>query len=419
MQKVFSKEAERIARETGLIQRERKLTGASFVQSLVFGWLANPEERLSGLAQTTARVGTPVKPQSLEQRFNEKSVVFMQKMVECAMRHVIEAEAIEVKLFASFRAVRVADSSHLELPLELAEQYPGSGNQQGRSAGMKLQANVDLVHGGLRCELQTGRSSDHQSEVAFECAQGELSIRDLGYFGVNHFEQIQQQGAYFLSRVPAKHVFYDAQGQKLTLKQYLQDGLDTEVYLGKHHHFKVRLVVLKVPAKVGQQRIQRLQADAKRKGRKVCALAIRLAGWDIRITNAPQALLSSKAVFVLSRLRWQIELCFKLFKSFNLLNQSRSRHPARILTELFAKLLACLVQHWCIVATAWHFPDKSLVRLAALIQAEALTLLRALSSPKSFRRCLLDLRLIATTGSSLQRRHIHPAAFQLLEISYA
>jgi hypothetical protein len=419
MQLIFTSEAERIAQATGLIQRQRKLTGASFVQSLVFGWLANPEERLSGLAQNTARVGTALKPQSLAQRFNERSIDFMREMVGCAMQHVIETETVEVKLFESFRAVRIADSSYLDLPLDFVESYPGCGNQQGKSASLKLQASLDVVGGGLRCELQAGRESDHTSEVAFDCAEGELSIRDLGYFGINHFEYIQQQGAYFLSRVPADHCFYDARGQKLTLAQYLQDGLDTEVYLGQRHHFKVRLVVLNVPAKVRQQRIQRLQAEAKRKGRKVCALAIRLAGWDIRITNAPSTLLSFEAVFVLSRLRWQIELCFKLFKSVNLLDESRSQKPARILTELFAKLLGCLVQHWCIVATAWHLPEKSLVRLAALVQAEAFSLLRALPFPPAFRRCLHDIRRIAMTGSSVQRRRSHPAAFQLLENLYA
>ncbi len=415
---VFTEEAERVAKATGLIERQRVLTGASFLQSLVFGWLAKPEERLSGLAQNTARVGTGIKPQSLEQRFNEKSVTFMREMLRRAMQHVIQTEEREVELFKPFSAVRIADSSHLEVPSECAEQYPSCGNQPGNRAGLKLQANLELVRGALHCELQAGRDSDHTSEVAFPCAPGELSVRDLGYFGVNHFEPIQNQGDYFLSRVPADHVFYDATGQQLALTQYLQDGLDTEVSLGKRHHFKVRLVVLKVPQAVREQRLQHLHEDAKRKG-QVCALALRLAGWDIRITNASPDLLSLEAVFVLSRLRWQIELCFKLFKSVNLLGESRSHKPARILTELFAKLLGCLVQHWCIVAMAWQFSAKSLVRLAALVQAEAFTLLRALTSLETLRFCLQDMRRIAAPGSNVQRRRTHPAAFQLLEMPHA
>jgi Transposase DDE domain len=128
----------------------------------------------------------------------------MQEMLQCALQHVIQAEAVEVKLFASFRAVRIADSSHIDVPAKFAEHYASCENQQGSSAGLKLQANLDLVGGGLRCEVQAGRESNHSSEVAFDCAEGELSVRDLGYFGVNHFEQFQQQRAFFLSRVPAR-----------------------------------------------------------------------------------------------------------------------------------------------------------------------------------------------------------------------
>jgi hypothetical protein len=97
------------------------------------------------------------------------------------------------------------------------------------------------------------------------------------------------------------HVFYDATGQKLALKQYLQTGLGTELYLGKQHHFKVRLVVLKVPKAVREQRLQRLHKEAKRKGRRVCTLAIQLATWDVRITNAPLAALVQAEAFTLLR----------------------------------------------------------------------------------------------------------------------
>jgi hypothetical protein len=94
---------------------------------------------------------------------------------------------------------------------------------------LKGQANLDLGGGGLRCEWRAGGESDPTSNVAFDCAKGELRVRDLGYFGVNHFEPIQHQGADFLSpsRVPADHVFSEPQGQKLALRQYVHDGVDT------------------------------------------------------------------------------------------------------------------------------------------------------------------------------------------------
>ncbi len=43
MQMVLGVEAERIARQTGFVQRESKLTGSKFVQTLTFGWLSDPD----------------------------------------------------------------------------------------------------------------------------------------------------------------------------------------------------------------------------------------------------------------------------------------------------------------------------------------------------------------------------------------
>ena len=40
---LFVEEATHLAREAGVIQRERVLSGASLLQLLVFGWLTNPQ----------------------------------------------------------------------------------------------------------------------------------------------------------------------------------------------------------------------------------------------------------------------------------------------------------------------------------------------------------------------------------------
>ena len=61
--------AERAARASGFVRRASKLSGARFVQPLVFGWLAPPAARLSHRAQTAATLGAPVTPQARDARF--------------------------------------------------------------------------------------------------------------------------------------------------------------------------------------------------------------------------------------------------------------------------------------------------------------------------------------------------------------
>ena len=54
---VLCEAAEQLARPTGLIKRQGKVTGPTFAQTLVLGWLADPQASLETLAQHAAEVG--------------------------------------------------------------------------------------------------------------------------------------------------------------------------------------------------------------------------------------------------------------------------------------------------------------------------------------------------------------------------
>src|SRR5215210_7429694 len=91
LQTVLGPVAERAARATGLVQRASKLTGARFVQTLVFGWLAQPQARLSQLVQTAATLGVEISAQGLDARFGEASADCLREVVEAAVQVVLAA----------------------------------------------------------------------------------------------------------------------------------------------------------------------------------------------------------------------------------------------------------------------------------------------------------------------------------------
>jgi hypothetical protein len=93
--------------------------------------------------------------------------------------------------------------------------------------------------------------------------------------------------------------------------------------------------------------------------------------WNLLVTNAPAAALPTTAIESVYRVRWQVELAFKLAKSEAGLAQSASAKPERVLCELYAKLLA-----W------WFF-----ARLRQLIPEAA-----QISWPKGWRRLREKLR---------------------------
>src|SRR5215470_1463048 len=96
------------------------------------------------------------------------------------------------------------------------------------------------------------------------------------------------------------------------------------------------------------------------------------------MTNVPRSKLSVAEVLVLLRARWQIERLFRLWKEHTKIDEWRSHNPWRILTELYAKLIAVVIQHWCLLLLTWHTPDRSLLKAAKLLHAHALRIIEAL-----------------------------------------
>ena len=89
IQAVLTDQADDLARQTGFIKRQRKWTGSTFVQAVVFGWLADPESSLSSLNQSAATVGVTISVQGLDQRFTPKAAEFLHSVLAAAVQEVM------------------------------------------------------------------------------------------------------------------------------------------------------------------------------------------------------------------------------------------------------------------------------------------------------------------------------------------
>jgi hypothetical protein len=99
LQPVLTAEADRAAKTSRMICRQGKVTGANFVQTCVFGWLARPGASLSQLAQTAATCGLMGSPQGLDERFTRftpEAAACLKLVLEAAMRQVLAAEPVAV-----------------------------------------------------------------------------------------------------------------------------------------------------------------------------------------------------------------------------------------------------------------------------------------------------------------------------------
>ncbi|MBI5350142.1 MAG: IS4 family transposase [Chloroflexi bacterium] len=421
LQEILTTTANDLARTTGFTQRQSKVTGAVFAQAIVLGWLANAEATLEELTQGMAALEVSLSPQGLEHRFDARAAELLKQLLQRATQHLIAVDPVAIPLLQRFQGVYLQDSTTITLPNELAKEWQGCGGKKdvGESA-LKVQVQFDLCGGRIsHLVLQNGREQDRDASIqTTPLPPGALRLADLGYFSISVFETLGKQGVYWLSRYQAKVKVWNEQEQPLDLPHWLAtqtaNELDRTIFLSDRYYLPCRLIASRVPVEVAAERRRRLRREARKKGQTVSHARSQLAGWTIFVTNVPVEKLSSEEVLVIGRCRWQIELLFDLWKTHGKVGHSRSTKPWRVLCEVYAKLLAMLIQHWLLLVGCWCYPDRSLHKASKTIQRYACQILNSFSVRSRLEEVIIMIQHCLATGCRINKRKTTPHSFQLL-----
>ena len=172
----------------------------------------------------------------------------------------------------------------------------------------------------MRLELHAGKDNDQKTALKTQDIQpGSLHVRDLGYFELDTLQTIHERGAFFVSRLQDSTALYDKTGKRLNLRSLLRGckkgTFDMPVLAGQNQRVPMRLLALRLPKEIARKRRAKLRAKGTKKGYTPQAATLELRGWSIYVTNARSTLLTAAQVQAVLRIRWQIELLFKLWKS--------------------------------------------------------------------------------------------------------
>jgi hypothetical protein len=420
MQTVLRVEAERAGWQTGLVQRsDAKLTGSIFTQTLLFGLAADPHASLSALTQTSAALGVPVSPEALHQRFDRPAASCLEQVLCAAVRQLVAAEPIALPLLERFAEVVVQDSTLISLPEALAQVWQGCGNgtPHAGNAALKLQLALELRSGRLRGpSLHAGREPDVVATLEHDLPAGALRLVDLGFWDLALLARLSARGVYWFSRAQALCAIQTSDGRWWQLLELLsatpEAQVDLQVHLGREDQAQARLIALRAPQEVVDQRRRRLREEAREKGQTVSALRLALAAWTVFVTTIPPELLSAEEALILSRARWQIELLFKLWKSHGQIDLVRQVAPWRVLCELYGRLLGQIVMHWLLLVSCWHNPARSLSKAAQTIRAHSLALAMAMVRRARLEEAITTLVRCIGAGCRMNRRKKHPNTYQ-------
>jgi IS4 transposase len=371
-----------LARELGVVKRQRKVRVLALVGAVVLGFSTGAERTLAGIRRAYERTtGQTLAASGFYARFSRELVQLLKQLVEDAIRQLQEQTPRLKHALSRFEQVLVADGSLIQLHRSLARHYPSVfPNKMG--AGAKLHVVINVAGRSAR-SVQITSGSRHDSTIlkVGSWVRGKLLILDLAYRKGLLYKRIAEHGGYFLLRKKDSDdpVIVDAPwcGKRLSTVEHEFVGRAIDVMALVPWHL-----------------------DRGNKRRRL--MPVRLVGqWHpterrhrFYVTNAPQDMMATDHVGPIYAARWEVELFFRELKLTHRLEQlpTRKRFVAEAL--IYAALLSLLVSrrlHKLLRANHPSHPERW-ARLFAIFALDILEILLAPRSSGLGRRLLRVLR---------------------------
>lgn len=356
LKKLFkSSDIEVLARESKFIRRSTsQISGMDFLLMNVFDSTSGKERSLNDCCQwLDENRGVQIKKQSLDERYNTDSVRFM-KMCLKRIMEMVNPDFESVFSNKSFDSICLTDSTSFKIPSKLSAFYEGGGKRSGE-ASIKLQLTYNLLDGRLEdLGIRSGKEHDaiYLDHLNKSIKKGSLYIRDLGYYKLNGYKSISNKEAYFISRGKSD-AYYSIKTEKGFERIDFFDLLDkdktlierTDIYIGStKSKLNCRLIIETVPEEVVAKRLKKLERQKQKKPKyNVSAKRKKMCNYNIYITNVPKQDLPAEMVRIAYKLRWQIELMFKIWKSVFDIDKVRQMSIFRFECYLYSKLISILI----------------------------------------------------------------------------
>lgn len=356
---------EKVGRRTRFIQRKRRVTATGIFWALILAVGAHPMRYISDvLRMLNKREGwalayKPFWNRLAKPAFPALMKAMFEQMCRDLMTRVLQRQEPGVaKLFSQ---ILLDDGSSFAVADGLRRFFPGRFTKV-TPAAVELHAHMDVMQDNL---LSVALAPDKEAERQFlpsaeALRAGSLSLRDRGYIDRDYFEALERRSekAYLICRAIK------------TLNPTIVEMRGAARSFAK----KWRGKPLQKLAKSKLRRDHDLVVSWKRTGgaelklRLVIRYVPEKRSWTWLLTNVTLAQASADSIAELYRLRWQIELVFKDWKSNANLHALESEHPAIVEGFIWASLCAAFIKralaHWAQVLAEGHALSSRIAAMA-------------------------------------------------------
>lgn len=327
-----------LARQSGFIERTRKVQPPAFIWALVFGFAFGTERTIAALRrayETAAKA--KIVPSAFYDRFDASLVLFLQAVVGFLLDRLAQPARALAGELAAFKEVLATDSTVIRLHDFLAKVFPGCRTNHTKAA-VKLHVVMTVNGRGPKSvKLTSERRPDGKVLRVGKWIKDRLLLFDLGYYRYQLFDCIRRNGGFFLTRlkinanplIVAVHRTWRGASVKL-VGERLQDviarlqrqELDVEIEV----QFKRRSYAGK-------------QSSARQRFRLVGLRNEETGDYHLYVTNLPADRFSAKEVSAIYRARWTVELLFKSLKSDFGLEQMPSANEHVVKALVYAAII--------------------------------------------------------------------------------
>lgn len=213
----------------------------------------------------------------------------------------------------------------------------------------RLHVSYDLSGGVDALELTDDRGAERLPRFAWQ--KGDIAIADRGFAHPGDLAPVFDAGAHLVVRLGWNALkLHTADGGRFDLlgaaTKFKGDSTSRSVLVDtrdpQRRFLPMRVIIGRLPPDKAKEARKRVLAKASKAGKKADPRSLKAAGFVFLLTSLPDEH-KPQAILELYRLRWQIELLFKRFKSLVGLGDLPAKNRAVARSWIFAKLIIALM----------------------------------------------------------------------------
>lgn len=354
------------ARESGLIERERKIDPVIMFWTLAIGYGSQLYRTLTELKREyEVRGKVSISDSSWHDRFTPELVKFLKLCVIHGIEHISqEPSRVLGERLASFRDVMIQDSTIIRLHESLADEWPATRSKRV-AAGIKVSFLTSAIANGPKSiSILPENTSEVKTLKIGPWVKNIILLVDLGFYKYQLFSRIAENGGYLVSRLKS-----NSNPLIVGINQVRNcRGIDLKGKYLKDIKLEKSDDIFDVNVELSFDRIS-YRGESKKDSKVFRLVAIynpESEKHHFYLTNIPPETLNHSEIASVYTARWEVELVFKELKSRYELDHITTKSPYAIEALIWISILTLLVSRKVYSVVRKMNPGVKMVRFAQL-----------------------------------------------------